>query len=31
MKISDVVKDANEVADKYNLKFIEIDRTENII
>jgi hypothetical protein len=31
VKISDIVKDANEVADKYNLKLIEIDKTDNII
>jgi hypothetical protein len=31
VRISDVVEDANEVADKHNLKLIEIDKTDNII
>ena len=31
MEISRILEEANKVADKYNLKLIEMDRTENII
>lgn len=31
MGINRIIEEANEVADKYNLKLIEIDRTDNII
>lgn len=31
MEISRIFEEANKVADRYNLKLIEIDRTENII
>lgn len=31
MGINRIVKEANDVADKYNLKLLEIDRTDNII
>lgn len=31
MKIESIVREASEVADKYNLQFVEIDRTDNII
>lgn len=31
MRINRIIEEANEVADKYNLKLIEIDRTDNII
>ncbi len=31
MGINKIIKEVGEVADKYNLNFIEIDRTENII
>lgn len=31
MEISSILNEANEVASKYNLRLIEIDRTDNII
>lgn len=31
MEINRIIKEANEVADKYNLQLFEIDRTDNII
>ena len=31
MKISKIIKDVGEVADKYNLQLVEIDRTDNVI
>ena len=31
MKINSVIKEANDVADKYKLQLVEIDNTENII
>lgn len=31
MEINKIVEEASEVADKYNLKLVEIDRTDNII
>ncbi len=31
MELNKIVEEANDVADKYNLKLIEIDRTDNII
>lgn len=31
MEISDIIKDAAGMADKYDLQMVEIDRTENII
>ena len=31
MRISGIIKEAGEVADKYDLRFVEIDRTDNII
>lgn len=31
MKISGIIEEANDVADKYNLQLVEIDRTDNII
>jgi len=31
MKISKIIKDVGDVADKYNLQFVEIDRTDNVI
>lgn len=31
MELNKVVEEANEVANKYNLKLVEIDRTDNII
>lgn len=31
MEINRIIKEANEVADKYNLQVVEIDMTDNII
>lgn len=31
MKISRIIEEANELADRYNLKLVEIDKTDNII
>jgi len=31
VKISGIIEEANDVADKYNLQLVEIDRTDNII
>ncbi len=31
MKINRIIKEASDVADKYNLQFVEIDRTDNIV
>lgn len=31
MEINRVIEEANDVADKYKLRFVEIDRTNNII
>lgn len=31
MEISRIIEEANELADRYNLKLVEIDKTDNII
>lgn len=31
MEINRVIEEANELADKYNLKLVEVDRTDNIV
>lgn len=31
MEINRIIEEANEVADRFNLKIIEIDRTDNVI
>ena len=31
MEINDLVENAKAIADEYNLEFIEIDRTDNIV
>ena len=31
MKISRIIEEADELADRYNLKLVEIDKTDNII
>ncbi len=30
MKINSIIEEANELADRYNLKLVEIDKTDNI-
>lgn len=31
MQVDKIIEEANEIAEKYNLKLLEIDRTDNII
>ena len=31
MKIDRIIKEASDIADKYNLQFVETDRTDNIV
>lgn len=31
MEIDNIIEEARNVADEYNLRFIEIDRTDNVI
>ena len=31
MKINEIIREANDVAERYNLQVVEVDRTDNII
>jgi hypothetical protein len=31
VEINSIIKEANELADRYNLKLVEIDKTDNVI